>query len=528
MFKWYMEAEVCYVYLTDVAEDGSIAECRWFTRGWTLQELVAPTSVDFYDKKWHFINDKISISSELASVTGIDESVLRCGHSLEPPLLKDHNMTAAAQQKYSSSCSCGRPGSMSRLPQLQDYCIAQKMSWASKRETTRDEDMAYCLLGLFNVNLPLLYGEGGSSAFFRLQREIMQNSHDQSILLFQFPSGIPLDMRTALASCPNEFLNSWDVHFRDEHFRRLTAQRDVAGVRYTPSKPVTADLTKFGVTIELLVAPEMQHPDSYMPVTRFGFLDFRMGKNPLGRPAIPLYPLEPGVAPETFLREEGLFQISPEHHDHVRDLRVLTGESSLRTLPDRKTSFRHRHHYIDLRAGKIDVQALRRQKVTIIQNQSPLRPVSIYPDRLPAPIRCISNSYDCQPYSVEGEARGLAILQKTGYPRLLVYTFPDEGSSQFSSSIWVLRDIHLIQDFSPDAESAGDILKKLKAFNFEHTSEKFGFSNRGLGPYPGSNVLVVPGSPDLMVEVRVKPVEFLDWTIPKVTVTTSQVSRSKL
>lgn len=152
MFDWYMDAEVCYVYLTDVLENDSIAECRWFKRGWTLQELIAPTSVHFYDTQWQFINDKISMSSELARVTSIDESLLRCGHSSNPPLLKDHHVREFSEEEseiFDRGCSCGRPYFVSRLTQLREYCVAQKMSWASTRETTRGEDIAYCLMGAF-------------------------------------------------------------------------------------------------------------------------------------------------------------------------------------------------------------------------------------------------------------------------------------------------------------------------------------------------------------------------------------------
>lgn len=324
MFNWYMNAEVCYVYLTDVAEDGSIAECRWLKRGWTLQELVAPTSVNFYDTKWEFINDKISISSELANYTGIDESLLRCGHSLNPPLLKDHHMQAASEED-SGRCSCGRPSSVSRLSQLQDYCVAQKMSWASSRETTRGEDVAYCLMGIFEVNMPLLYGEGSSRAFFRLQREILERTHDQSILAIDsFPSGEP---KKALASHPNQFPDSGFIHFRP--ILTTAAEGDTLYA-------MTTELTKFGVHVDLLVVPEVEDDTS---VTWLGILDFQMGKNPLGRPAIRLHPigaLDVDLVP--CVRGEGLFEVSPEHPSHARDLRVLTGLVDLETSPDRKNT----------------------------------------------------------------------------------------------------------------------------------------------------------------------------------------------
>lgn len=320
MFDWYMKAEVCYVYLTDVPEDGSIDNCRWFKRGWTLQELIAPTSVKFYDKKWNFINEKISISSQLASITGIDAALLRCGHSLDPPLLQDHDRDSAKHDKG----SYGRPDSVSIRAQLEDYCVAQKMSWASSRETTRDEDKAYSLMGLFRVNMPLLYGEGGSKAFFRLEKEILGITHDQSILAIDsYASG---QLKRALASHPNQFRHSGEIRYKPVSTR-------VAKVNTL--RPMTTDQTKIGVVVELLVAPET-HPTDDTVVSWFGILDFQMGSNPLARPAIPLRPIEQAEDWVFCIRKEGLFEMSPEHPHHARDLRVLTGSSTLETDPDRK------------------------------------------------------------------------------------------------------------------------------------------------------------------------------------------------
>ena len=97
---------------------------EWFDRGWTLQELLAPRKVNFYNKHWHFIGTKSSLSGTISTRTKIAADML-CGTKTLP-----------------------------------DYSIAQRMSWASRRVTTRDEDIAYCLLGIFDVNMPLIYGEG--------------------------------------------------------------------------------------------------------------------------------------------------------------------------------------------------------------------------------------------------------------------------------------------------------------------------------------------------------------------------------
>ncbi|KAF2822497.1 HET-domain-containing protein [Ophiobolus disseminans] len=147
MFQWYQRSSLCIAYLSDLqgGMEQSISNSAWFTRGWTLQELLAPSIVEFYCHGWSKIGDKISLQKTITKATGIDASYIHAAK----------NIGLA--------------------------CVAQRMSWASRRRTTREEDAAYCLLGLFRVNMPLLYGEGGTRAFLRLQEEIMKFSADQTI-----------------------------------------------------------------------------------------------------------------------------------------------------------------------------------------------------------------------------------------------------------------------------------------------------------------------------------------------------------
>ncbi|KAK3343462.1 heterokaryon incompatibility protein-domain-containing protein [Lasiosphaeria hispida] len=168
MHSWYQDAGVCYVYLADVHVESSppsvppslyqslarsrwfahgwlcqsLAKSRWFTRGWTLQELIAPKVVLFFNSRWHENGTKLSLQSAISDITGIPERILIGGY-------------------------------------VEGASVAQRMSWAS-RKTTRPEDMAYCLMGLFGINMPLLYGEG-ERAFTRLQEEIMRFSNDHSL-----------------------------------------------------------------------------------------------------------------------------------------------------------------------------------------------------------------------------------------------------------------------------------------------------------------------------------------------------------
>ncbi|OAQ69940.2 HET domain-containing protein [Pochonia chlamydosporia 170] len=148
MFKWYENAKTCYVYLADLTAKPSYTEslkhCRWLTRGWCLQELLAPRDVRFYGANWDFIGTKIELQETLSDLTGIDDDVLNGNTPLHA------------------------------IP------VARRMSWAARRNTTRMEDTAYCLLGIFDINMPMLYGEG-EKAFLRLQEEIIRRSNDLSI-----------------------------------------------------------------------------------------------------------------------------------------------------------------------------------------------------------------------------------------------------------------------------------------------------------------------------------------------------------
>ncbi|KAI8180571.1 Vegetative incompatibility protein HET-E-1 [Colletotrichum sp. SAR 10_86] len=152
MFRWYQDSTICYAFLSDVPSDtdfdesSAFAKSRWFTRGWTLQELLAPAKLDFYSNSWDHLGSKLGLAKAISSVARIDEVFLR-----------------------------GRS--------IREASIAARMSWAATRETAREEDRSYSLLGIFDVHIPLLYGEGGKNAFFRLQEELIRKSDDQSILV---------------------------------------------------------------------------------------------------------------------------------------------------------------------------------------------------------------------------------------------------------------------------------------------------------------------------------------------------------
>ena len=218
MYRWYKEARVCYAYLSDVSsktssnhwqQGSSFRESRWFTRkfkspsygalpdllerrgrtcvslpdgsdmltsrtstgGWTLQELIAPRNLLFFSDTWNQLGSKAELSELIAEITGVDSQILQTGF-------------------------------------LENASVARKMSWASNRVTTRVEDRAYSLLGLFDVNMPLLYGEGKKS-FMRLQEEILKQIDDDSIFAHQ---GSALDIcDSLLAEVPDYFSESADI-----------------------------------------------------------------------------------------------------------------------------------------------------------------------------------------------------------------------------------------------------------------------------------------------------------------------------
>ncbi|KAF2124635.1 hypothetical protein P153DRAFT_325872, partial [Dothidotthia symphoricarpi CBS 119687] len=139
MFRWYQNAVRCYVYLADVENDtpdgdgtSSLRKSRWFTRGWTLQELLAPQSVEFYSREGALLGNRESLKHTIHEVTGISIEALSRSN-------------------------------------LSNFSVAERFSWAENRETTREEDRAYCLFGIFGVYLPLIYGENKENALDRLR-----------------------------------------------------------------------------------------------------------------------------------------------------------------------------------------------------------------------------------------------------------------------------------------------------------------------------------------------------------------------
>jgi hypothetical protein len=145
MFRWYRKAAICYVYLADVWTkdqidpslkpwEAAFGNSRWFSRGWTLQELIAPPLVEFFSSNGNRLGDKKSLEVQLHKITGIPVLALQ-----------------------------GRP--------LSDFSFDERVLWARNRDTKREEDLVYSLLGIFDISIPVIYGEGKENAFRRLNRE---------------------------------------------------------------------------------------------------------------------------------------------------------------------------------------------------------------------------------------------------------------------------------------------------------------------------------------------------------------------
>ncbi|KAG7285646.1 hypothetical protein NEMBOFW57_010275 [Staphylotrichum longicolle] len=279
MYRWYQEAHICYAYMSDVSPDvppqgtdaaastssalkkgtssgeavrpgfhtipsilrdydklpRTFENSRWFTRGWTLQELIAPPMVEFYAHDWREIGTKFSLRKVISKVTGIDIRVLE---GADP-----------------STCH-----------------VAERMSWAANRETTRVEDAAYCLLGIFKVHMPLIYGEG-QRAFYRLQKEIMKTTEDYTMLAWGLSKylsnkhhwkGVQRnhlgDPRRPLSDSPNDF----ELHNRTAwtYSRLIADENSTVSTQTSPSLDDTPPLiTSRGLRVTLLLKPNTRTRD---------------------------------------------------------------------------------------------------------------------------------------------------------------------------------------------------------------------------------------------------------------------------
>lgn len=279
MFMWYERSHICYAFLQNVQLDTTIdrddfellRHSRWHTRGWTLQELIAPRNVVFYSRTWALIGCKKTLSRVLSRITYIDELLL-------------HNPAI-----------------------LSAFSIAQRMSRAASRKTTRVEDEAYCLLGIMGVNMPLLYGER-RRAFHRLQGTIMGAHNDHSILLW-------LGLRSSLVGVgrfpesPKAFVQGGDiVVLADKASSPL--QPTTQGIRFSAPIFIEGELTM--VVLDCRLKHNLEGPlalfvearDTSVPSNGEGSFLVRR-KNFMQHPVIPLSWLPKATVQQVLLLNEG-------------------------------------------------------------------------------------------------------------------------------------------------------------------------------------------------------------------------------
>lgn len=212
MFRWYEKSLVCLAHLADVHTnlgqkemEDEFRNSAWFQRGWTLQELLAPPVIKFFDQEWEYLFDREHQARLISNITRIDEDILT-GSKI-----------------------------------LSKACSAEKMSWAASRTTSRKEDIAYCLLGIFDVNMPLLYGEG-DKAFVRLQEEIIRQSGDLSI--FAWGYNVPMVYETCgiFAHSPVDFIGCSNLRRRHNRLAVMSMMNVTLSVQLRYYKPRSAAL----------------------------------------------------------------------------------------------------------------------------------------------------------------------------------------------------------------------------------------------------------------------------------------------
>ncbi|KAI0429590.1 heterokaryon incompatibility protein-domain-containing protein [Xylaria sp. FL1042] len=301
MYSWYAGSGECFTYLSDFNQSTSepsnyskdFFSSRWFTRGWTLQELIAPENLRFYDSSWTPYGSKASLCSDIAYTTGIDESVL---------------------------CAAGPAlqGLLASIP------VCKKMSWAAGRETQRPEDVAYSLLGIFGVHMPLIYGEG-DNAFIRLQKKIIKSTNDLTILAWKTPNqALPWDHFSVLASSPKFFSDSKDIVLSQD-------------LRYNPDFSITNKGLQIAVALPAVDGLEKPIMSLHChrqdrPRETLGIYLGVIGGNVYSRALSNEIPIE---AEGERLLETSIFLITQPHRSNVTSLTLFRGHHF---------SFKHTYH----------------------------------------------------------------------------------------------------------------------------------------------------------------------------------------
>jgi hypothetical protein len=300
MFQWYRDCQVCYTFLYDVSdgdilghEDSEFRRSRWFTRGWTVQELLAPHNLRFFSKSWNELGNRYHLRDLVSQLTGIP-TIYLVG---DGPVSDLPHSSISLQNR--------------RTHRFFEASVAQRMSWASRRSTTRKEDLSYCLLGIFNVNIPLLYGEG-DKAFRRLQEEIMKRTNDQSLFAWGYSRSQPAAMETdSIGHGPYSYLATSPTDFEGCHdmISRKNGRRK------------SFEVTKKGLCIDIDLLIFKDKPTSSQNrrnrrTEAFGLLDCHPAGDLFNRIAIPLGELRKEGENISVKRKHGSPLLWPEHLSH--------------------------------------------------------------------------------------------------------------------------------------------------------------------------------------------------------------------
>ncbi|KAI1207299.1 HET-domain-containing protein [Annulohypoxylon truncatum] len=245
MFQWYKKSRTCYIYLSDVSanddpftDDSEFRNSRWFQRGWTLQELLAPMELVFFDLSWNEI--AIGRINRFLGSARVDQR--RAAFPHEETYINRLGLV------YLLSEITNIPKIVLDTGDFSQFCAAARFAWAADRMTTRLEDRAYSLLGLLEVNMPLLYGEG-NMAFLRLQEEVIKSRDDDSLLAWGYcltPRTQPrLHADTVLAQSPHDFKHC-------HSFQKLETEET------SPDVPLTTThsaMTNIGMQMAIPIRP---------------------------------------------------------------------------------------------------------------------------------------------------------------------------------------------------------------------------------------------------------------------------------
>ena len=296
MFSWYRNAAICIVYLAQTNDLRNLVHDRWFTRGWTLQELLAPRHLKFYSKRWDrltdLFNDKI-FAEDVRKLN--DQRLSRQLDLLSGAILKAAGLVMQHVRDFN--------------PGIRHPSMPERMQWIARRVTTREEDQSYSLMGIFNVSISIAYGEGRERAFFRLFQAILEVGYEREWLLWTGRSVSPsIHPSRMIPSSPKCYLT------RNVHFRRDTPEgRMVSALEDEP-----LSLTNVGLPMKILFVPaHVQEPGKFSRYPDYTPPDALI-TCPLSNKTIEIRGIHRDDNEGPLVREEfalGVLNVSPEGQD---------------------------------------------------------------------------------------------------------------------------------------------------------------------------------------------------------------------